>query len=250
MNILVLMGAPQNKEDHIMSDLKEIHRTTILEHSFNTLKNIEHSHFIFVVRKEDVHKWHIDNIIKLLEPKADVIVTNGSTRGAVCTAMLAIDRISNGSPLVVTGGNQIVLESLQEIVQDFISRDLDAGTIVFKDIHPRWSYVRLDREGRLVIEAAEKKPISRNASTGFYYYKHGRDFISAAERMILKDTNVNGLYYLSLCLNELILEQKRIGVYSIPKERYYNLNHKEGIGAFEKYLESRERDGFVWRDNQ
>lgn len=243
MNILVLMGAPRSEKDKIMEDLREIKRTTIFEHSYNTLKGIDNAHFIFVVKKEDVIRWHIDNIIKLLEPGADVIVTNGDTKGAACTAMLAVDRINNVNPLVIAGGNQIVMEPLQKVVSDFFGRKLDAGTIVFRDIHPRWSYVKINEDTGYVTEAAEKKPISMNASTGFYYYSHGEDFVRAVKKMILKDTNVNGIYYLSLCLNELILEQKEVGVYRIPKDRYYNLNHKEGIEAFEKYLERQEERG-------
>lgn len=239
MNVIVLMGAASDHGDVLTDNLKEINRTTILEHSFNTFKEIDGAHFIFVIRKDDISKCHLDNIIKLLDPSAEIITMNGNTKGAVCSALLAIDCMNPDEPLVIVGVNQIVLEPYQDAINDFKDRGLDAGTIVFEDIHPRWSFMKIDELTGNVIEAAEKNPISKNASTGFYYFSKAEDFIVSSKSMILKKAQINGKFYLSLCLNEMILKQKKIGVYHIDKNRYFNLNNLEGIEAYTRYLEGR-----------
>ena len=45
------------------------------------------------------------------------------------------------------------------------------------------SYVKLNNEG-FVIEAAEKIPISKTATVGLHYYKHGSDFVRFANETI------------------------------------------------------------------
>ena len=111
----------------------------------------------------------------------------------------------------------------------------DGGVAIFDDVHPRWSYVRLDDTG-MVIEAAEKRPISRNAVAGFYYFKRASSFFDAAKRMILKNADVGGSFFVCPTFNEMILQHKRVGVYSIQKSEYYNFNHASGIEAYKNHL--------------
>ena len=125
--------------------------------------------------------------------------------------------------------------NLNEVVNDFIKNDYDAGTIIFEDIHPKWSYVKLDEDG-FVIQAAEKRPISKNATTGFYYYRKAKDFLDSATAMIKKGASVNGIYYVAPSLNEMVLKQKKIGVYRVDKSNYFNLKKQNGREEYEDYL--------------
>ena len=53
--------------------------------------------------------------------------------------------------LVICNGDQMIKSDLNSILGEFSEKNLDAGTIVFNSVHPRWSYVRCSDEG-LVIE--------------------------------------------------------------------------------------------------
>ena len=123
------------------------------------------------------------------------------------------------------------------MLRDFAERKLDAGTIVFHSIHPRYSYVALD-ENNFVIEAAEKKPISQHATTGFYWFARGSDFVSACKSMIEKDSHLNNNFYICPVLNELILIQQKIGVYPIKNHHYHPLKSVRQMQHFESVLES------------
>ena len=86
------------------------------------------------------------------------------------------------------------------------------------------------------MEAAEKRPISRNATAGFYYFKKADYFFEAAKRMISKNASVNGSFFVCPVFNEMILQQLSIGTFRIKKEQYYSFSHESGIEAYKAYL--------------
>ncbi|EFE14039.1 glycosyltransferase family 2 protein [Clostridium sp. M62/1] len=224
----------ENNTDYMLS-LYEIERKTIFQYCYDFLKPIKDAEFIVVLRKADVKRYHFDQIVKLLIPDAKIVIAEGNTKGSVCSCLLAIDYIKDDEPLVISSSNQLFLANTNEVVNEFIEKDYDGGIVTFEDIHPKFSFVKLDKEG-LVIEAAEKRPISKHATAGFYYFKKGSDFIESAISMLSKDASVNGLFYLCPVYNEMILKQKRIGVYPIEREDYFLLKTEGGIEAYKQYL--------------
>lgn len=237
MNIIIpIAGVNKVSADtEYIKSLQEIERKTILQYVFESISAVRADHFIVIIKRDDAKKYHLDNIVHLLRPEAEVVTAVGDTKGAACTCMLAIDKVALDEPLLIVGGDQILLEPPEKIIQDFQSHDYDGGVAIFDDVHPRWSYVKLD-EQQHVIEAAEKRPISRNAVAGFYYYKKASFFWEAARRMILKDADVNGSFFLCPTFNEMVLQQMTIGIYRIRKEQYYNFGHQSGIEAYKSYL--------------
>jgi dTDP-glucose pyrophosphorylase len=139
---------------------------------------------------------------------------------------------------VICNGDQIILADLPSALADFKKRQLDGGVIVFEDVHPRWSFVKCNAEG-LVVEAAEKRPISKLATAGFYYFQRGRDFVRAAERMILKDSQVDGLFYVCPAYNELLLENARVGVHVMPRQNYFSLATPQGAQIYTEFLKQK-----------
>ena len=196
--------------------------------------------FIFIVRLDDCKKYHLDRVLRLLtNDQCEVIPLREDTRGAACSALLAIDHIDNEDALLICNGDQHIDHDLGDAVRQFDSRGVDAGLICFESVHPKWSYVRLE-EGR-VVEAAEKRPISKNAIAGFYYFRRGTDFVSAAADMIRKDTNVNGAYYVAPALNELVLRDKRVEIIKVPADGYHSFYSPQKVVEFEQWLATRNR---------
>ena len=107
-------------------------------------------------------------------------------------------------------------------------------------VHPRWSYVRCDEDG-LVVEAAEKRPISRLATAGAYWYRRGSDFVEAVMAMIRKDASVEGRFYVCPAFNELILRGLRIGTRHIDRAQYFSLATPRSVATYEELL-ARTRD--------
>lgn len=241
MNVVIPIAGTNtaNDETEYIKSLQEIDNKTILQYVFDSLKDIKADHFVVVIRRCDVNKYHLDSIVKLLRPDAEIVVAEGKTMGAACSCLLAIDKLDLSQPLLISGSDQILIAPLKDIIGEFEQKNYDAGVVIFDDIHPRWSYVRLNKDN-LVIEAAEKHPISRNATAGFYYFKKTEDFIKSAEKMILKNASVNGSYYICPALNEMILAQEKIGVYRIEKAQYYSLRHSSGMEAYRNYIKEKQ----------
>ena len=191
--------------------------------------------FIFAIRRDENLKYHLGMVLRLLLPSAIVLDIPGETAGAACTALLAVENIDSDESLLIVNGDQIINHDVAALTDSFRERGLDGGVAVFKAIHPRWSYVKCDDAG-LVVEAAEKRPISDLATAGFYWYASGRDFVQAAQRMIVKDAHVDNAFFICPVFNEMILIGKRIGVQVIPASEYESLMTPTHLQRYEEKL--------------
>jgi len=248
MNILLLMAGSSDafrEAGYIYpKNLIEIQGLPLIQHVLQSLqKSIEslqeqNIQLICMIRAEENRYSYTGGVINLLASGTQVIEVQGKTTGAACTALLAIEYINNTEPLIIINGDQIVETDLVSVINDFQVRDLDGGTIVFEAVHPRWSYVRCNKED-LVVEAAEKRPISNLATAGVYYFAKGQDFVQATMNMIKKDAHVNNIFYVCPSFNEMLLQQAKIGIYKIPREKYFSLASPKGVEFYEEYLRNK-----------
>jgi len=239
MNILVPMVISNTfftEDTKYIKVLFEIKRKTILEYIIDRLVSIPNSEFIFVIHGDDAREHHIDSIIKLLLPDSKIVVAQGDTKGSACSCLLAIDFIDNDEPLLIVGSDQIINTDLSAIADFFLSSNLDGGTVIFEDVHPKWSFVMLD-ENDLVQYAAEKNPISKNASAGYYYFRTGEIFIEAAMQMIRKREMTKGQYYVCPTFNEMIIQDQKVGVYRISKSDYFSLTSEKEVEEYKRFIE-------------
>jgi CTP:molybdopterin cytidylyltransferase MocA len=196
------------------------------------------SHAVFLVREEENRRNHTDDVIRLLAPEAEVVGVPVLESGAACTALHAISHIDRDESLLIFNGDQVLEADLPAILAGFEDRELDGGVITFDAVHPRWSYVRCGDDG-LVLEAAEKRPISRSATAGTYWFRRGGDFLDGVMAMIRKDASVDGAFYICPAYNELILRGRRIGTHHMERDRYFSLASLHGVGAYEEHLHER-----------
>jgi NDP-sugar pyrophosphorylase family protein len=216
--------------------LIEINGKTMIEHVVNNFSTIQKKkQFIFIVNNEDCKKYHLDNILNLVtDHTCKIIKLNDETKGAACSAMMAIEYINNETPLIIANIDQLFNENLGNLIAQYNA--YDGGVITFESVHPRWSYARIDKD-KTIRETAEKRPISKDAIAGFYYFNNGSDFISCAMNMIAKDANVNGLYYISPVLNEMVLRNKRMLAISISNDQYHTFYTPSKIHEYERSLQ-------------
>jgi CTP:molybdopterin cytidylyltransferase MocA len=190
---------------------------------------------VFLIREEEDRRHHTGDVIRLLVPDADVVRVPALESGAACTALHAIAHLDRDAPLLIFNGDQVLEADLPAIVDGFEAAGLDSGTVTFDAVHPRWSYVRLGADGH-VLEAAEKRPISRLATAGTYWFARGGDFLDGAMAMIRKDASVDGAFYICPVYNELVLAGRRIGTHHVDRERYFSLASLHGVNAYEEHL--------------
>jgi dTDP-glucose pyrophosphorylase len=174
------------------------------------------ANFVFVVQKEHREKYNLDTLLNLIAPNCKVVEVDGLTEGAACTALLAKEYIDSDAPLFFANSDQFVDWDSNEFFYKMNETDADGGIVTFKATHPKWSFAKIDDNG-IVTEVAEKNPISDLATVGFYYWKHGSDFVKYAEQMITNNVRVNGEFYVCPVFNQAIDGGKVIRTFDVPK---------------------------------
>lgn len=174
------------------------------------------ANFIYVVQKKHRDKYNLDALLNLITPGCKIVEVNGITEGAACTALLAKEFINTNEPLFFANSDQFVEWDSNEFLYKINEIGADGGIVSFKATHPKWSFASVNEVG-LVTEVAEKNPISDTATVGFYYWKHGSEFVKYAERMIEKDIRVNNEFYVCPVFNQAIEDGKEIRAFDISK---------------------------------
>ncbi len=163
---------------------------------------------------------------------ARLIVTPGMAQGAAAACLLASEWIDNDEPLIIANCDQWIAPRVMEhFLTAMEERKLDGGLLTFPASETKWSYARIDAEG-LVQEVAEKLPISPFANVGVYYFRCGHMFVDAATVMITDDIRTRGEFYVAPTFNEMILDDKRVGIYNIAANEMYGLGTPEDVAAF------------------
>jgi len=238
MNVVILAAGPE-RADESSGDyplcLAEFDGHPLIEKTIESIHALTPSNFIFCFKSSDIREFHLDDITSILAPGAHVIGIKSKTGGAACTALLAAGFIDSDEELLILNGNELLEIDFHQTVENFRSTDADAGVVTFPSIHPRYSYVRVDEQD-LVVEAAEKRPISRMATAGFYWFKHGKDFVRSAQSMIRKGAAINGAFYICPTLNEMVLEQKHIRHVGMSAGAYHPLKNSRQLQQYEHSL--------------
>ena len=190
------------------------------------------ANYIYIVQKKHREKYNLDTLLNLLTPNCRIVEVDSLTEGAACTALLAKEFIDNDAPLFFANSDQFVEWDSNEFMYKMNETNADGGIVTFEATHPKWSFAKIDDKG-LVTEVAEKNPISNIATVGYYYWKHGSDFVKYAEQMIDKNIRVNNEFYVCPVFNEAVGDNKQI--------RKFNVDGMWGLGTPEDlkyYLEN------------
>jgi dTDP-glucose pyrophosphorylase len=188
--------------------------------------NIPGAKYIFLIQSRHLEEFGASFIEELKKRSFvhdfEIIPIKEKTSGAACTVLLAKSFISNTDELLIINGDQIINDDFSKALVFFARKKADGGIWCFFNTSSKWSYVDID-SNRHIIRVAEKIPISNHATCGVYYFKHGKDWVTAAERMIEKNDKVNNEFYVAPVFNYLILEEKVI----LP----WFVNEMHGIGT-------------------
>ena len=91
MNILVPMAGPDDafkeKGFHYCKSLIEIDGKPVIQRVHENLATIENARQIFVIRKDEDDRFHLGEVLRLLNPANVIIRAESMTAGAACTAL-------------------------------------------------------------------------------------------------------------------------------------------------------------------
>ena len=199
--------------------------------------DVTECNLIFVVRDEQIYNYSADKVLKnKYGEDIKIVVTDGLTRGSVCSCLLAKEYIDNDLPLII---HTLDIQFFPQLdPKTLISQGVDGSLLTFKSNSSNYSYVKLN-DDNMVIETAEKKVISDKACVGIYYFSKGSIFCNYAQDMIDKELTTKGEFYISPLYNLLIedglninnIDVDKIHIFGTPKEFvFYKENVIKKIG--------------------
>ncbi len=233
LNVLIPMAGAGSRFEKagytFPKPLIEVNNSPMIQVVVDNL-NIE-ANYIYVVQKSHRSKYNLDSLLNLITPNCRIVEVDGITEGAACTALLAKEFINNEDSLFFANSDQFVEWNSNDFMYKMQENQSDGGIVTFKSTHPKWSFVKMNDNG-LVVEVAEKNPISDIATVGFYWWKQGKDFVKYAEQMILKNIRVSNEFYVCPVFNEAIKDNKKIMTFDV--DRMWGLGTPEDLQFYIK----------------
>lgn len=210
-----------------------VHGVPMIEVVVNNVRPRCSHRFIFVALLEHLEHLDMRETLERIAPGSEVIPVSKVTQGAACTVLLAREFIDTNGPLMLANSDQWVDIDINEYLTELDRREADGLIMTMWADDPKWSYSAVDGDG-MVTRVVEKQVISNNATVGIYNFRHGRDFVRAAEQMIAKDIRVNNEFYVAPAYNEMIGWGARVVVYGIGEEGsgMHGIGIPEDLNAF------------------
>jgi dTDP-glucose pyrophosphorylase len=168
--------------------------------------------FIFICQRAHVKAYNLTEKLNAWAPNSIVVEIDGLTEGAACTVISAAEYIDNHQPLMIANSDQYIDININSYLSSMT--DLDGLIMTMEANDPKWSFVELN-EKNLVTRVVEKEVISNEATVGIYNFRYGKDFVNAANKMIDRNLRVNGEFYVAPVYNQLVEQNKRIGIFNI-----------------------------------
>lgn len=177
--------------------------------SFDFLSKLKSYSLLFIILEEDDRHHNLTEELRARfgpQHPTEILTLPHVTRGQMETVLAAKKHVNSHNKLFIYNCDTYSRAPIWELIEQ---DDPDGILPYFYAADERYSYMRFDEYGH-VVETAEKKVISEYASTGLYYFKHGRDFVMAAERSLTEDAASVGEFYIAPLYNSLIRQGKRI----------------------------------------
>lgn len=218
INIVIPMAGAGSRFSNVgyvePKPLIPIHGMPMIRLIIENLKPSMPHRFIFICQRAHVQAYNLTEQLNSWAPNSIVVEIDGLTEGAACTVIAAAEYIDNHQPLMIANSDQYIDIKINSYLSYMINHDLDGLIMTMKANDPKWSFVELN-EKNLITRVVEKEVISNEATVGIYNFRYGKDFISAANKMIDRNLRVNGEFYVAPVYNQLIEQGKRIGIFNI-----------------------------------
>jgi len=141
-----------------------------------------------------------------------VVYLSAFSRGAAMSALAGLSVLDEFCQPLIVDLADIIYNSNVNIGQ-VLQADQSIGGIamVFKSHNPQYSYLASDRNGQ-VVEAAEKKVISDQASAGTYIFRDCATALKAVAHAIENESSqtYNNLFYVCPLFNGVLAQGKQV----------------------------------------
>jgi len=205
--------------------LIDLNGRPIIKWAVDTLKSSKYEcRFIFIYNRRD--QKNLEPALKCISPD-HVFVDDNVENGMATACIEAKEYIKNENPVIVAACDQFVNWDFDSFIDFAIN--YDGVCPVFQSGKDAYSYVKVDKDFN-VLRSAEKDAISNWANVGIYFFRHGKDFVEATQKMIDDEKLVKGEFYVAPVYNEYP-QGKKIKAYPLKEEDVFILGTPEELTA-------------------
>ena len=148
--------------------------------TMSLMKYIDEIDVTYVVLKQHVDDFGIDDEIRRYFPEAKIKVIPNVLPGPVYTSLIGVENISDDEPLIFNDCDHMFkCSKLNEILNKGVLKE-DGGILTFTSDEPQFSYVKFDKQGH-IEGTIEKKVVSDSAICGAYLFKNAKLFRNISE---------------------------------------------------------------------
>lgn len=151
-------------------------------------------------------------------PDLKFIQSQNKTRGALASLGLSLDFIPEDAPIIIVPTNSKINFDYYDFLAVMVREGCDAGLISFKSTNPNYSYLR--KVKNQIIEIAEKKVISDEATAGVFYFMNLAILLDSLTWVLTNKLEIGGNYFIAPALNYLITQSMKIGQLEIRESDY------------------------------
>jgi NDP-sugar pyrophosphorylase family protein len=167
--------------------------------------------YTFVLRDFQISEYHIDKYLHEHYPEADLLILDHLTEGQAVTCLKARDLINNDEELLIGASDNGMIYDRNAF--DEAKKSADALVFTFRNnpavkARPQaYGWVKTDAQGlmeRMSVKVPlSETPMNDHAVVGAFWFRKGRYFVEASERMIAMNRRVNNEFYVDECINDL-----------------------------------------------
>ncbi len=194
----------------------------IIEHVCNLFTGEEK--FTFICNSKHLKETNMLEVLKSIKPNANIIEIPNHKKGPVYAVHFIEEIIDDDEEVIVNYCDFGTYWDYKDFLKHTRERDADGAIPSYKGFHPHmlgstnYAFIRDDKQWMLEIK--EKEPFTDNrmdeyASNGTYYFKKGLFVKKYFEKLMSRDINLKGEYYVSLVYNLLVEDGLKVSIYEI-----------------------------------
>ena len=242
-HIIILSGHSQRFLDrgYTIKPLIQICGKPIIEYVVNTLNLTSFENVTFIIKREDVDNYNLENILKEKFHNCTISIISGHKLGPVYS-VLQSNCIDDNAETLVTYCDLYIKWDIKELYNHIKNNQVDGCIVTHVGWHPHriynnyFAYLKVD--GDIVHEIKEKQHFTDNpeneyASGGLYYFKTGSMLRKYCTELIDNNVRVNNEFYITMTYNLMIAD--KLKVTHFDSKNYVCLGTPIDVELFDAY---------------
>ncbi len=202
--------------------LIEIDGKPIIEHVCDLFSGEDK--FTFICNSRHLNETNMRSILESIRPNSNIIEIPNHKKGPVYAVSLILDFIDDNEEVIVNYCDFGTYWNYSNFLRHTRDRKADGAIPSYKGFHPHMlgstNYAFIKEDKQWMLEIKEKEPFTDNrmsefASNGTYYFRKGEFVKKYFTRLLERNLDLNGEFYVSLVYNLMVNDGLSISIYEI-----------------------------------